>query len=606
MVLARRVSAEGRTRAYVQGVGRRRPARARRPAGRLLRPARAPQAHGGVGAQLELLDGFCGAGHLRGAGGRGAHARCARRSASSRSCAGAPARGTATSTCWRSRSRRSRSWTRATRRSRALEAERERLRQVDGLRAAAAAGGRGDRARGRAPGAAALLAEAERLADGVAGADAELDALAERMRGAADRGRGPRRRAARATWRGSRPTPSGCTRSRSGSTATTGSSASTAARWPRCSSTPSAAGPSATGWRTPRWRSSRREAALRRGRRGAGRARRRSSRRRGRRRRRSWRERVLRGAGCAGDGGRRRSRSSSSRARSVGPSGAERVEFMLAPNPGVAAAPVRESASGGELSRVMLALMTVAGAGGVARRWCSTRSTPAWAARPRARWASACARSAPSARCSASPTCRRSRRWPSATSGSRSRPGGDVARARSSASSRPGWWRSCAGCSAPTPATRARAATPRSCWRPREPVPPELAIQADATQRRMPDNHSRTNTSFIFVTGGVVSSLGKGIAAASIGQLLVSRGLSVVDPEVRPLHQRRPGHDEPVPARRGVRDRGRRRDRPRPRPLRALHRRQRHARRPTSPPAPSTTRSSGASAAATTSAAPSR
>ncbi|MCK5214654.1 MAG: hypothetical protein KAR05_04815, partial [Candidatus Omnitrophica bacterium] len=30
---------------------------------------------------------------------------------------------------------------------------------------------------------------------------------------------------------------------------------------------------------------------------------------------------------------------------------------------------------------------------------------------------------------------------------------------------------------------------------------------------------------FIFVTGGVVSSLGKGIAAASIGKLLESRGL---------------------------------------------------------------------------------
>src|SRR5882757_5478968 len=35
------------------------------------------------------------------------------------------------------------------------------------------------------------------------------------------------------------------------------------------------------------------------------------------------------------------------------------------------------------------------------------------------------------------------------------------------------------------------------------------------------------STKFIFVTGGVVSSLGKGIAAASIGRLLVSRGLSV-------------------------------------------------------------------------------
>jgi CTP synthase len=34
-------------------------------------------------------------------------------------------------------------------------------------------------------------------------------------------------------------------------------------------------------------------------------------------------------------------------------------------------------------------------------------------------------------------------------------------------------------------------------------------------------------TKYIFVTGGVVSSLGKGIAAASIGRILVSRGLSV-------------------------------------------------------------------------------
>jgi DNA repair protein RecN (Recombination protein N) len=47
----------------------------------------------------------------------------------------------------------------------------------------------------------------------------------------------------------------------------------------------------------------------------------------------------------------------------LAPTGAERVEFLLAPNPGVPAAPIRETASGGELSRVMLALMTVAGAG---------------------------------------------------------------------------------------------------------------------------------------------------------------------------------------------------------------------------------------------------
>jgi CTP synthase len=37
----------------------------------------------------------------------------------------------------------------------------------------------------------------------------------------------------------------------------------------------------------------------------------------------------------------------------------------------------------------------------------------------------------------------------------------------------------------------------------------------------------RPKTRFIFITGGVVSSLGKGIAASSIGRLLVARGLSV-------------------------------------------------------------------------------
>jgi CTP synthase len=41
----------------------------------------------------------------------------------------------------------------------------------------------------------------------------------------------------------------------------------------------------------------------------------------------------------------------------------------------------------------------------------------------------------------------------------------------------------------------------------------------------MPDNGKKTK--FIFVTGGVVSSLGKGIAAASIGLLLKYRGLNV-------------------------------------------------------------------------------
>jgi CTP synthase len=46
---------------------------------------------------------------------------------------------------------------------------------------------------------------------------------------------------------------------------------------------------------------------------------------------------------------------------------------------------------------------------------------------------------------------------------------------------------------------------------------------------RPSDRHAvaPAKTRFIFVTGGVVSSLGKGIASASIGRLLVSRGLTV-------------------------------------------------------------------------------
>jgi DNA repair protein RecN (Recombination protein N) len=43
-----------------------------------------------------------------------------------------------------------------------------------------------------------------------------------------------------------------------------------------------------------------------------------------------------------------------------GSTGADEVEFLIAPNPGVPAGPLRETASGGELSRVMLALMSVA------------------------------------------------------------------------------------------------------------------------------------------------------------------------------------------------------------------------------------------------------
>ncbi|HEX3928566.1 MAG TPA: CTP synthase [Gemmatimonadales bacterium] len=52
-------------------------------------------------------------------------------------------------------------------------------------------------------------------------------------------------------------------------------------------------------------------------------------------------------------------------------------------------------------------------------------------------------------------------------------------------------------------------------------------------------------TKFIFVTGGVVSSLGKGIAAASLGRLLVERGLSVTMQKFDPYINVDPGTMSP-------------------------------------------------------------
>ncbi len=49
--------------------------------------------------------------------------------------------------------------------------------------------------------------------------------------------------------------------------------------------------------------------------------------------------------------------------RAAGPVGGDGVELMIAPNPGVPAGPLREIASGGELSRVMLAVITASAAG---------------------------------------------------------------------------------------------------------------------------------------------------------------------------------------------------------------------------------------------------
>jgi len=59
----------------------------------------------------------------------------------------------------------------------------------------------------------------------------------------------------------------------------------------------------------------------------------------------------------------------------------------------------------------------------------------------------------------------------------------------------------------------------------------------------MPSGTSATK--YIFVTGGVVSSLGKGIAAASLGRLLVERGLSVTMQKFDPYINVDPGTMSP-------------------------------------------------------------
>src|SRR5690606_11228310 len=52
-------------------------------------------------------------------------------------------------------------------------------------------------------------------------------------------------------------------------------------------------------------------------------------------------------------------------------------------------------------------------------------------------------------------------------------------------------------------------------------------------------------TRYVFVTGGVVSSLGKGIASASLGRLLVERGLTVTIMKFDPYLNVDPGTMSP-------------------------------------------------------------
>ena len=136
----------------------------------------------------------------------------------------------------------------------------------------------------------------------------------------------------------------------------------------------------------------------------------------------------------------------------------------------------------------MLALMSVATAAegardGRVRRGRRRRRRRHGARRGR----EAARRSRPAARCSASPICRRSPRWPRATSGSssartrgRGRAGPAVASAEVERLERGGaGGRSSAACWAPTPATAPPGDMPKSCSRPRR-------IRRIARSRRRP------------------------------------------------------------------------------------------------------------------------
>ncbi|WP_426721801.1 CTP synthase [Corynebacterium auriscanis] len=61
----------------------------------------------------------------------------------------------------------------------------------------------------------------------------------------------------------------------------------------------------------------------------------------------------------------------------------------------------------------------------------------------------------------------------------------------------------------------------------------------------MSNGHSERKTKFIFVTGGVASSLGKGLTAASLGQLLAARGLRVTMQKLDPYLNVDPGTMNP-------------------------------------------------------------
>ncbi|HET8672528.1 MAG TPA: DNA repair protein RecN [Thermoleophilaceae bacterium] len=363
IVLARRVSAEGRSRAYVQG----RSATAADLAelgGRLVAFYGQHEHRRLVvsSAQLETLDAFCGGDHLAAVEELGgAHARILaleRELESLRSRAGA--------------SERERDLLAyelneiealgpSEEEHASLAVERERLRALDGLRAASGGGAEAIAPESGEPGVASLLADAERLAEPVAGADSELDALTARLRGlrieAEDLGAELRRYEAgldadpgRLEVVEERLDLYDRLERKHG-----GSVAAVLAHAERCRA--ELALLEDTGAAVARLESELAEARADADARAAavGKTRRKAAPRLARAVLSELSDLAMEGSSFEV-----RIEGREARARS----GDERVEFLISPNAGVAPQSLRETASGGESSRVMLALMTVASGGG--------------------------------------------------------------------------------------------------------------------------------------------------------------------------------------------------------------------------------------------------
>ncbi len=359
LVLARRVSAEGRTRAYVNG--RAAGAAELRDVGARLLSFYGQHEHRKLtlaSAQLDVLDGFCGPAQ--------AQRRAAYAAAWSRA---REARGALEELRARAGAREREldlllfeldeieSAAPDEDEAAELAAERDRLRHLEGLRAAALAGAEAVSPESGGPGAAALLAGAARELDTLEGVDARLDGLAERVRAALleleDVG---------ASLRSYEQEVEGAPgrleeveerlsildrlrRKHGGTIAAVLEHAERCrARRDDLAGAEEAIGEAEAALAAAEGELSGLASAL-------GDARREAAPRLARAVRERLGELAMEGASFE---------VSLAEREAPGLAGAESVEFLIAPNPGVPAAPLREIASGGELSRVMLALTGVA------------------------------------------------------------------------------------------------------------------------------------------------------------------------------------------------------------------------------------------------------